>query len=233
MKPTATFFSPLVRCQYLPDRFWRLRYELTPEMRPDEYMDRLLKGWRRVGPIVFRPECPACRMCQSLRVPVESFRPDESQRRAWKKNVADVTLRIGEPSSSPEKLRVYAKFHSYGHETKGWPADHDPDIDLFLTNPFPTEEWTYYVGDRLVAVGYVDVLRDGLSAIYFYWDPAEAQRSLGTYNVLTIIAAARQRGLRNVYLGYYVEGCRSLEYKARFRPNEVLGQEGAWKSFRA
>ena len=102
----------------------------------------------------------------------------------------------------------------------------------FLDNPFETEEWCYYLGSRLVAVGYVDSLPEGLSAIYFYYDPDERRRSLGTYNVLAAIEAARQRGLPHVYLGYYVEGGRSVEYKARFRPNEVLGPDGEWRSCR-
>jgi leucyl-tRNA---protein transferase len=102
---------------------------------------------------------------------------------------------------------------------------------MMVDNPFPTEEWCYYIGERLVGVGYVDVLPEGLSAIYFYYDPAERQRSLGTYNVLAILEAARQRQLPHVYLGYYVAGYRSLEYKARFRPNEVLGRDGVWQPF--
>jgi arginine-tRNA-protein transferase len=229
--PTLTFLSPPSPCEYLPDRESQLRYEFTPEIARDEYMDRLRGGWRRFGPIIFRPECPSCRMCRSLRVPVDSFRASHSQRRAWKRNTNDVTIRIGQPSVSAEKLTLYARFHRHGHEVKGWPPNVEQRLDMFVRNPFETEEWTYYAGDRLIGVGYVDVLREGLSAIYFYWDPAEQQRSLGTFNILALIAAARDRGLPHVYLGYYVEGCRSLEYKARFAPNEVLGPEGAWEPF--
>jgi arginine-tRNA-protein transferase len=83
----------------------------------------------------------------------------------------------------------------------------------------------------LIGVGYVDALPGGLSAIYFYYDPGERHRSLGTYNVLSILASARARNLPHVYLGYYVAGCRSLEYKARFRPNEVLTGGGTWARF--
>jgi len=78
----------------------------------------------------------------------------------------------------------------------------------------------------------VDALPEGLSAIYFYYDPRERNRSPGTFNVLSILREAAARGLPHVYLGYYVEGCRSLEYKARFCPNEVLGEDGVWRRFR-
>ena len=101
---------------------------------------------------------------------------------------------------------------------------------MFLANPFPTEEWSYWIGGRLAGVGYVDVLDEGLSAIYFFHDPRDARRSLGTVNILHLIEAARQRGLPHVYLGYYVDGCRSLEYKARFKPNEVF-TGATWEAF--
>jgi arginine-tRNA-protein transferase len=92
------------------------------------------------------------------------------------------------------------------------------------------EEWSYWVGDRLVGIGYVDVLSEALSAIYFFHDPREHKRSLGTLNILHLIAAADARRLAHVYLGYYVKGCRSLRYKAGFRSNEVL-TETAWETF--
>jgi arginine-tRNA-protein transferase len=165
-------------------------------------------------------------MCRSLRIPVDTFRTSTSQRRAWKKNVATLGVRVGPPSMSPEKAALFARFHDHGHERKGWPGRDEADLSLFLQNPFPIEEWTYHVDDRLVGVGYVDALPDGLSAIYFYHEPAEHRRSLGTFNVMALVASARQRRLPYVYLGYYVPGCRSLAYKARFRPNEVLGASG-------
>jgi arginine-tRNA-protein transferase len=84
----------------------------------------------------------------------------------------------------------------------------------------------------LVGVGYVDRLPRSLSAIYFYHDPDERKRSLGTFNILSLIDRAQQWQLPYVYLGYYVAGCRSLEYKARFRPNEVLNSHGQWVAYR-
>ena len=230
MEPPASLLAPPSPCDYLPGRISRLRYELVPDISPADYMSRLREGWRRFGPIAFRPECPACRMCQSLRVLVTAFRPNESQRRAWRRNAAEVELRIGRPVVSADRLDVLARFHEHGRLTKGWPAG-DTSLDLFVRNPFPIEEWTYYVDSRLVAVGYVDALPAGLSAIYFYWDPDASGRSPGTFNILKLIAAAAQRRLPHVYLGYYVPGCRSLEYKGRFRPSEILGRDGAWAPF--
>ena len=230
MKDTLVFLSARDQCSYLPDRVVQMRYEMAPGLTAPGYMERLKDGWRRFGPIMFRNECPSCRMCRSLRVPVDTFRPSTSQRRVWGANVGQVDVRFAEPSPSPEKLDLFRRFHRHGHETKGWPVDPGHDLRLFTTNPFPTEEWTYYMKDRLVGVGYVDVLPEGLSAIYFFHDPHEARRSLGTFNVLKTIDVARERRLPHVYLGYYVDGCRSLEYKQRFRPNERLNDQGAWTS---
>jgi arginine-tRNA-protein transferase len=194
-------------------------------------MQRLRQGWRRFGHVMFRPECPSCRMCQPLRVPVAAFRPNSSQRRAWKRNQGEVAIRVAAPSLSQDRLDLWAKFHRHGHETKGWPLDGEGEPGMLLENPFRTEEWTYYVGNRLIAVAYVDALPEALSAIYCYYDPAERPRSPGTFNILSLLASARERGLPHVYLGYYVAGCRSMEYKRRFRPNEVLGPDGTWESF--
>jgi arginine-tRNA-protein transferase len=234
MTSLLVYTPPPSRCGYLPDRNWQLTYEYVADLASDEYQERLRAGWRRFGFSLFRPTCPACTMCRSLRVPVATFRPDRSQRRAAAVNDDEITLVVGSPSVSRDKLDLYDRFHAFQHEHVGWP-DHGREraadyIESFVENPFPTEEWCYFLGDKLVGVGYVDALPEGLSGIYFYHDPEERRRSLGTYNVLRVLREAAARGVPYVYLGYYVDGCRSLEYKGRFRPNEVLTKAG-WRPF--
>jgi len=225
------FFTEPHRCEYLPDETARLEYLIVDRMSAAEYLEWLRRGWRRFGHALFRPACLTCGGCRSLRVPVASFQRHRTLRRVWKANAGRVTIAIGEPTPSAEARALYEKFHRYQQAAKGWPAPDEEGPNGFLANPFPTEEWRYAVDGRLVAVGYVDALPDGLSAIYFFYDPGERRRSLGTFNILAILDEARRRGLPWVYLGYYVEGCRSVEYKSRFMPNEVLGTDGAWKSF--
>src|SRR5688572_4660402 len=135
----SSYISPPGPCPYLPDRVSQLHYQLSPGIGADDYMTRLREGWRRFGPVLFRPECPTCRMCQSIRVPVGAFRPSESQRRAWKANDGQVAILVGTPSYSNEKRDLLARFHQHGCHTKGWPADGTPSLDLFIANPFPTE----------------------------------------------------------------------------------------------
>jgi arginine-tRNA-protein transferase len=157
------------------------------------------------------------------------------------------------------KLALYDRFHAFQTEDKGWPEhpawDAASYAESYIYHPFPVEEWCYFVGRRLVGVGYVDVLHGppepipqdgaagkqplpladagesvgGLSAIYFFYDPDERRRSLGTFNVLCLIDEAARRGFPYVYLGYHVAGCRSLEYKANFRPNQLRGDDGIWR----
>ena len=236
MIPLYQLTSPPSACEYLPDRRWSLHYVFVAQATAADYQAHLLKGWRRFGRAFFQPVCPGCRACQSVRVPAAAFRPDRSQRRAWKAN-ADLRLEIGWPAVTPAKLRLYDRFHEYQADEKGWPAHAPKDPadygESFTDNPFPAEEWCYYLGDRLIGVGYVDALPAGLSAVYFFYDPDLRDRSLGTFNVLKVIEATAARGLPHTYLGYYVKGCQSLEYKARFRPNEVLTPDSRWVPFQA
>lgn len=237
MQTLAQFFTPLSQCGYLPDQRWQLEYELVVEMSGHEYAERMHAGWRRFGHSLFRPQCPECSRCQSLRVPTATYRPSRSQRRNWAKNWGEVHLQIGRPRVSQERLRLYDRFHHHQTEQRGWPlhAPKDPEsyVGSFVDNPFPIEEWCYYIDDRLVGVGYVDVLPIGLSGIYFFHEPAERQCGLGVFNVMCLLKQAAERGLPAVYLGYFVKGCPSLEYKADFRPNEVRHADGQWRSFRA
>ena len=118
---------------------------------------------------------------------------------------------------------------------KGWPLHPAKDAasyrESFVHNPAFTEEWCYFLGDDLIGVGYVDRLPTAMSAIYFFYEPALRDRSLGTWNVLCILADAARRGIPHVYLGYFVDGCRSLSYKANFRPNQTLQPDGSWRDF--
>ena len=236
METVFRFTAPPSRCGYLPGQVWRLEYEQVSRLSPAEYMERMVRGWRRFGEMLFRPNCPACQACRSLRVCVPRFRPDRSQQRNRKLNEGVVRAEIGRPSVSRAKLDLYDRFHAFQTETKEWPAHEPKDADeyarSFVDNPFATQEWCYWIGDRLVGVGYVDDLPGGLSAIYFFHDPAERHRGLGVWNVLSIIEHARQRGLPHVYLGYFVAECRSMTYKARYAPNEVRGPDGVWRELR-
>lgn len=209
-----------------------LEYVECEQLTIEEYGILLEQGWRRFGRSLFRPRCPFCTACWSLRVIVNEFAMNRSQRRNHQENSGRVTLRIGSPNASEKKLALHDAFHSKQSEEIGWPRHPPKDlqsyVSSFVSNPITTEEWCYYDGDKLIGVGYVDVVPQGLSAIYFFHDPEYRPWGLGTWNVLSIMQEANRRECEFVYLGYYVNGCRSLEYKARFKPYEVLEPSGQW-----
>jgi arginine-tRNA-protein transferase len=167
----------------------------------------------------------------------DRFHPNRSQRRVCKTNEGVIERVISTPAVTRAKLALYDRFHAHQAETKGWPSHAAKDAveyaNSFVDNPFPTQEWCYYLDGRLIGVGYVDDLPGGLSAIYFFYDPDERRRSLGTWNVLSILQEAAARQIPYVYLGYYVAGCTSMMYKRCFTPNQILGLDGRWHDFRA
>jgi arginine-tRNA-protein transferase len=237
MESLLQYLAPVSTCGYLPDQLWRLEFEHFADISKTEYMERMEKGWRRFGRALFRPRCNICTACRPLRIVVDKFQANRSQRRACKANEGVIEVKIGKPSVSRSKLRLYDWYHAFQAEAKGWPSHSEKDAaeytGSFVDNPFPTQEWCYFLDGRLIAVGYVDELPRGLSAIYFFYDPAQRNRSIGTWNVVRIIEQAAARRIPHVYLGYYVERCPSMTYKAHFVPNELLGLDGAWHPFKS
>jgi leucyl-tRNA---protein transferase len=236
METALQFMAPASSCGYLPEETWRLEYEIVRRLSPREYARLLEEGWRRFGRALFRPRCPVCTKCQPIRVLAQEFHPNRSQRRVRAANDGIVRVQIGKPAVTRAKLDLYDRYHARQADVKGWPFHRPKDADSyresFVDNPFPIQEWCYYLGPKLVGVGYVDEVPGALSAIYFIYDPEERGRSLGTWNVLSVIDHAAKSGIPHVYLGYYVEGCASMEYKAKFEPSEVRTPDGSWHRFR-
>lgn len=236
MQSVFRFVTLPSQCHYLPGETSQMEYEVVAAATPGEYRRRMHDGWRRFGYTMFRPRCQACQACQSLRVLVDRFQPNRSQRRVRAMNEHSVRLEVGEPSATPEKLELYDRYHAYQSAAKDWPTIPPKELEEYVSsyvhNPFPTLEYCYYLDSRLIGVGYVDKLPGALSAIYYFYDPDQRRRSPGTWNVLSVIDSAAAQGIPYVYLGYHVVGCPSLEYKANFVPNEVRHADGRWRAFR-
>lgn len=237
MELYAEFVSTPSICGYLPDKEWQFENALVASMTSAEYERRMEQGWRRFGRMLFRPRCPSCTACQSLRVDIAAFRPNRAQRRNRRDNEGMVQVTIQEPSVAADSLALYDRFHAHQSRTKGWP-EHPPGdavgyFDSFVDQPFPVEEWRYTVGDTLVGVGIVDRLPHSLSAVYFFSEPAERTRGLGTWNVLCVLDRARKLEMPYLYLGYHIPECSSLAYKANFAPNQKRSPAGEWQDFRS
>ena len=165
----------------------------------------------------------------SIRVPVGAFRPDKSQRRCARRN-GDLRISYQEPAPSREKFELYEKY------VRQWHARNDVEgasaFEAFLyDSPLDdTLEFEYRDSSgRLLAVGICDRCPKSLSTVYFYFDPDDRARGLGTFGALNELAFAREHGMRYYYLGYWVKGCGAMEYKRNFRPNEVLQSDGVWR----
>jgi arginine-tRNA-protein transferase len=230
-------------CTYLPSRQASLEVQVLLDVTAAELEAMLDRGWRRFGPMYFRPACTACGECISLRLPVARFSPSKSQRRAAR---ACSSLRrvVGRPIVDGARLDLYARWHAERQEARGWEPNPQTReryaIEFAFAHPAAREAAFYDDAGadgspRLVGLGLFDETPHALSAAFFFYDPDYAHRSLGTANVLSLVADARATGREHVYLGYRVEGCASLAYKAAFRPHELLEgrpsmrEEPAWK----
>ncbi len=185
-------------------------------------------GFRRSGKIVYQPVCLGCRACQPIRVPVSLFHPNKAQRRSRRRN-RDLTVTSAVPKATDEKFELYRRYIRDWH---GGSMDHDRDgFERFLyESPVDSLEFCYRdPNGRLLAVGICDVGPESLSSVYFYFDPIDASRGLGTYGVLYEIEHAAKRNLPYYYLGYWVAQCGTMEYKATFRPNELLSHDQVWR----
>jgi leucyl-tRNA---protein transferase len=214
-------------CPYLPTERASLEVRIMLDVAAVEMEALLERGWRRFGPVYFRPACAMCAECLSLRICAARFVLTKSQRRAAR---ACARLRrvIGVPRVDAGRLALYALWHQGRQSARGWEPNPQTRDRYALEFAFAHEcarEAALYdddAGGRLVGVGLFDETPNALSAAFFFHDPAYARLSLGTANVLSLVADARKSDRPYVYLGYCVAGCASLRYKASFRPHELL-----------
>ncbi len=218
-------------CSYLPDEQSTMEYELAPHMSPQEYEERMNAGWRKFGMLLFHPICVECQACRPVRILADRFLPDRSQARAWRRN-ADLRIGRQAPVVDRARLDLYRRYHAAQAARKGWETEAVDAEDYtfrFLHSTVPAIEISVWNGDALCAVALTDVTPNSVSGIYHYHDPDCLDRSLGTFVILHVIQLARQLGKPYAYFGYYVAGCGSLSYKARYRPCEILSSDGVWR----
>ena len=216
-------------CPYLPGVTARMPLRLQFERDP-ERLDRLLaKGDRRVGPLMYRPQCPTCNACESLRIPLELFENTRSHRRTMNRN-KDLHLVISTPPATDhDRVNLFNEHRlARGLSKRRLGAQ---GYQAWLSQTWTESlEFAWYLDGKLVMVSIVDIGQKASSAVYCYFDPAHSKRSLGTFAILKSIEWGKKKGFTYHYLGLHVAANAHLAYKSRFLPHERL-IEGTWQTF--
>lgn len=215
-------------CSYLPERAARSQVAAPTHLIDTElYGELVQKGFRRSGLFTYRPHCDHCSACLPIRVDANHFQPTRSQRRVWSRQ-QPLVVRITGLRWDDEHFDLYQRYQLQRHPGAGMDDDMQTQYRQFLlTSRVDTRlaEFRDAVG-ALMMVSVIDVLEDGLSAVYTFYEP-EAAGSLGTWAILWQLEQCRQLGLPWLYLGYWIEESRKMTYKSAFRPHEIL-RAGRW-----
>ena len=225
-------------CPYLPGKEERKVFTHLVGERAGELNDLLTHGgFRRSQSIAYRPACDTCRACVSVRVIASEFKPSRNMRRVMERN-DDVVGDMRTPQPSSEQYSVFRSYLDSRHRNGGMADMTVLDYAMMVEDSHvqtrvveyrrrgPDSGITGRGAGQLLAVTLVDVLSDGLSMVYSFFDPEESDRSLGTFMILDHIARAKRMGLDYVYLGYWVRNSRKMDYKGRFLPQERLMSDG-------
>ena len=218
-------FSLNDKCSYLEDREQITHYKIIDNCTKEGNQDLIERGFRRFGKMYFRPICVDCNECQSIKIDVENYSFSKSARRVLKK--ADhISTYIQKPTLTQEHLSLFEKYHLFMHKKKEWNYNETSAEHYYNSFVIGHEEFghevLYFDEGKLIGVDLIDVLKDGISSIYFYYDPDYAHLSLGKYSLYNQIKFAKKSKMKWIYLGYYVEDCPSLSYKAEYKPYVTL-----------
>lgn len=223
------YITPPHDCSYLSKRSARMVF-LDPTQRISTLtLSELSRsGFRRSGDFIYRPECHSCRQCLSARVPVKTFKPNSSQKKALKKN-QDLTVRIVQMSDIKDyHYTLYEQYIRLRHfDGDMFPPSREQFEKFLLQSSVSTFFIEHWKDDQLMCVATCDYVDDGLSAVYTFYDPYEHSRSLGVYSILNQIEHVKSLGLDYLYLGYWVPHSQKMNYKAKYTPFEIL-LDGQW-----
>jgi len=218
-------FSLSDKCSYLEGLEQTTHYKIINNCSQHHCQELIERGYRRFGKMYFRPICPDCNECQSIKIDVTNYKFSKSAKRVIKK-AAHITNYIQRPSISKEHLELFEKYHLYMHKKKNWEhtavtPDHYYGSFVHGHQEFGYEV-LYFDDEKLIAVDLIDILEDGVSSIYFYYDPDYSDLSLGKFSLYNQILHAQETNKLWIYLGYYVKDCPSLAYKKMYKPYLTL-----------
>ena len=218
-------------CSYLPGLQARSLVATPPHRIDTEAYGQLLRqGFRRSGFITYRPDCEHCHACIPVRVPVDQFAPNRNQRRCLKRH-GNLTVRELPLADFDEHFALYQRYQAARHAGGGMDRDgREQYKDFILQSTVDTRLIEFSENGQLRMISVIDVVSDGLSSVYTFYDPDAAHASFGTYSILWQIAQCQANHLPYLYLGYWIRDSHKMGYKANFRPIEGL-IEGLWQAF--
>ena len=212
-------------CAYIPGKSMQMHAKQVENISKTFATTVAQRGWRRFGRTFVYPDCFGCTECKSIRIDVANYKYSKSQRKTINKN-EETKISIQEPRVTQDRIDLYNKYHLYKAHRDGWKHQDitkQEYFDNFVDGAYDFgKELLYFIDNKLVGVDLIDILDDGISSIYCYYDPDYPKFSLGTYSLLYEIKLAEMLGLEWVYLGYWVDGCKAFEYKEKFQPIEIL-----------
>lgn len=222
---TLKEFKANDRCSYLQDKDQTTRYKIIDDCSNHCNQELIERGYRRFGKVFFRPECISCDECKSIKIDVNNFVFSKSARRVLKK-ASKIRSYIQRPSVSQEHLNLFEKYHLFMKNKKGWEYNSSTPQGYYNSfvdahNDFGYEV-LYFLDDNLIGVDLIDILQEGISSIYFYYDPDYAHYSLGKLSLYRQVLYAKKSLKSWIYLGYYVKDCPSLSYKDEYKPYLML-----------
>ncbi len=230
-KPIVQFYrSAPTPCPYLPGRIERKLFTRLPTAQATDLNSELTRaGFRRSHDIVYRPICPDCSACRPVRIPVTRFRPSRTQKRLAKRN-ADLTATLCEPTPTEEQYQLFMRYQNSRHSGSDMAEMSRADYQAMVAEGGASCAIVEFrlPDDQLVGCVLIDCLSDGVSAVYSFYDPDLARRSLGTTMILAVIGLVQESQLAHVYLGYWIRESSKMAYKSQFRPLEALGPQG-WR----
>ena len=207
-------------CPYLPDRESSNIFCQDPSVDSKLYQRFSEAGFRRSGHIIYRPQCANCQACEATRMVVSDFKASKSQKRSLKKN-NDLTFEWSALNHDDEHMELYSRYQQQQHEGS-MDSDASGYLTMFGHDHIDVQHIDFRLDGKLVGVSVIDVMPDGLSSVYFYFDPDHKSRGLGTYSALIEIQETIRLEKRYWYLGYVVEECQKMKYKMKFKPQERL-----------